>query len=239
MLFQKNPFTMRGLLAHCWLFIYQTPAEAVAHLLPVPLKPVTHRGFAFWNIVVSQIRHMRPRGVPDYLGITYWHTAYRLYVRFHPASGEPIEGLYFLRSDCDSSLITLAGNLLTDFRFHQAAIDVREGATTVTIQVESPAAPAYAALRPEVPTERPSYSAFSSLEQAAAFLKYKPASITITHDGMANVMHIDRDEAAWRSKLVHIESASWDFLKGRPVLPEICYQVDPIAYQWNRGQLYR
>jgi hypothetical protein len=173
-------------------------------------------------------------------GIRYWHVAYRLYVRYRAAATpEPIEGLYFVRSDCNNPLIAAAGNRLTDFRFHRASIQVNEGRSTVTIQIESPDAAAYASLRPEVPPQRAPHSAFSSLDQAAAFLKYKPAGISLTEDGAANVVHITRSEATWQSKLVQVETATWEFLKDKPAKPEICFQVEPISYQWNRGEIYR
>ena len=40
----------------------------------------------------------------------------------HPAVGEPLEGLYFARSDCSSRLIAAAGSVLTDYNLHTAAI---------------------------------------------------------------------------------------------------------------------
>jgi hypothetical protein len=67
---------------------------------------------------------LRPRHLPSFVGITYWHIAYRLYVRLLLQSGIAIEGLYFLRSDCDSRFIAITGNLMTDFRFHTANIRV-------------------------------------------------------------------------------------------------------------------
>src|SRR4051812_42714640 len=124
-LLPQNPVTMVGRLDPCWLFAYRTPAQEARAFLPPALEPVTHGGFAFWNVVVCRVQRMRPWFAPAPLGVSYWHIAYRLYVRFHPAQGEPIEGLYFVRSDCDSWLMALAGNLVTDFRFHTAAVRVQ------------------------------------------------------------------------------------------------------------------
>jgi hypothetical protein len=235
----QNPLTMRGRFTHCWLFTYRTPAAAVRHLLPSPLELVTYRGYAFWNIVVCEIRGMRPAPLPALTGIAYRHVAYRLYVRCTTRSHSTVEGLYFLRSDCNRPLMTLAGNLVTAFNFHTAPIHLCAGAASTLIQVESPDAPAYAALRPDLPAHLPDDSAFDSLEQAAAFLKYQPAGIALARPGVANIVHITRDESAWRSRLVHVETAAWAYLHDQPVAPEICYQVDPIAYQWNRGRSYQ
>jgi uncharacterized protein DUF2071 len=234
----KNPLTMVGTIERCWLFTYQTPADEARSLVPLTLELVTRGGCAFWNIVVCRIRAMRPKGFPTFMGVSYWHVAYRFYVRFHPQSGPPIEGLYFLRSDCDSRLMAGMGNLLTDYNFHPAGIAVSEQAPLLRIAIQSPDCPAQAALDRAKPPQLPAHSQFSSLEEAAAFLKYKPFGISLDVAGSANVVAIRRDEAAWQSRLVHVVSADWRFFEGKTVRPEICYEVASIAYQWNRGQLH-
>jgi hypothetical protein len=232
----RNPLTMAGLLQRCWLFPYQTPEAEARALLPPELEPVTREGCAFWNVVICRIHRMRPRLVPAFLGVSYWHVAYRLYVRCHPRAGPPIEGLYFLRSDCDSPLMTGAGNLLTDYHFHTARVEVaEEPPARLRIAVSSPDAPAAVVLDRSSPPGLPAHSAFGTLEEAAAFLKYQPFGISIARPGEVNVVAIRRDEAAWQSRLVHVESAEWQFLQGQTARAEICYEVAPITYQWNRG----
>jgi hypothetical protein len=208
-------------------------------MLPPPLELVTYRDYAFWNIVVCEIRAMRPRPLPGVVGLRYRHAAYRFYVRFRPRQGDPIEGLYFLRSDCNSPLITATGNIITNFNFHTAPIHLRQRGDTTLIQIDAPDAPGYASLRPSVVPQLPAHSAFDTLEQAQTFLKYKPAGIAVSNDGSTNVVHITRDESAWHSRVIHVETAQWAFLQDQPVKPEICYQVEPIPYQWNRGKVYR
>jgi hypothetical protein len=230
---------MVGTIERCWLFTYQTPVDEARALVPGELELVTREGCAFWNIVVCRIRAMRPKGLPVFTGVSYWHVAYRFYVRLHLASGPPIEGLYFIRSDCDSRLMAWMGNLLTDYNFHPASIEVSEHTPLVRIAVRSPDCPAEVALDRAKPPQLPAHSLFSSLAEAAAFLKYKPFGISITPSGRANVVTIRRDEAVWKSRLVHVVSAGWRFFEGKTVRPEICYEVAPIAYQWNRGRRYR
>jgi hypothetical protein len=163
---------------------------------------------------------------------------YRLYVRLPRPPGEPIEGLYFVRSDCDRRLMTLAGNLLTDYNFHTAGIQVTEQPPVAHITIRSPEAAAQVAVDAAKRPRLPEHSAFTSLDEAAVFLKYKPAGIAVPQPGRASVVTITRDEAAWQSCLVEVVSADWQFFHGRTVRPEICYQVAPIAYQWNRARSY-
>jgi hypothetical protein len=233
----KNPLTMVGTIQKCWLFAFHTPLEAAAPHLPSGLELVTRGAFAFWNVVVCRVEAMRPKYSPSFVGVSYWHAAYRLYVRFHPKIGEPIEGLYFLRSDCDSKPMTFLGNYLTDFNFHTAQITAAETKNATRILIDSPDAPAEAKLAYSFPT-LPSQSAFESLDQAAAFLKYKPFGISVASNGNVNIVKIVRDEKAWKSRLVRVDSSRWKYLEDKDVTLEVCYQVDSIQYQWNRGQSY-
>jgi hypothetical protein len=264
-MFRKNPFTMLGRIDRCWLFVYQTPAEEARALVPPELELVTRGGCAFWNIVVCHLSAMRPQPLPAWLGFSYWHIAYRLYVRFRPPGGKMIEGVYFVRSDCNSPLMTVVGNWLTDFNFHTAGLELSEKPPLLHVAIQSPDAPAAVTLDREKPPRLPAHSVFSSLEEAAAFLKYKPFGIswergprrcplrgqnaappparfghaggTPALPGRANVVAITRDEAAWKSRLVTVVSADWKFFEGKTVCSEICYEVEPIAYQWNRGRI--
>jgi hypothetical protein len=181
---------------------------------------------------------MRPKPLPAFAGISYWHAAYRLYTRLPVRGRPPIEGLTFLRSDCDSRLIAAAGNLLTDFRLSVAPILVHETASESAIEVQSPDAPGRATIDRHSPVRLSQGSPFESVEHAETFLKYKPAGIAVGA-GMANVVRIVRDEAAWRSRLVHVSHADWVFLADKDAQPEICYEVEPIEYQWDRGDVIR
>lgn len=78
---------------------------------------------------------------------------------------------------------------------------------------------------------------FSELDAAQAFLKYKPAGISVNRYGV-DVLRITRDESAWRSKLVHVEHADFAFLKPFDATLEVCYEVEPVHYRWNRAERY-
>jgi hypothetical protein len=238
MLWQKNPITVTGTLDRCWLFTYRTPVEQARTLLPRPLELVTHGQYAFWNIVVCHISSMRPVHFPALIGVDYWHVAYRLYARLPLAQGDALEGLYFLRSDCDQHLMALAGNLLTDFHFHTAAFQLQRSQEALEMHLISPDMPAELCLLPDVAPRLEPHSAFASLDEAATFLKYKPYGLSLNSAGAANVVHITRDEPSWRSRLVSVEYANWAYLREYDVQPEICYEVEPIDYQWDRGRIY-
>ena len=228
----RNLLTMRGHLRRCWLFVYRSPQEAVRSILPYPLEPVTFGCFAFWNIVVCELTRMRPWPLPAALGFAYWHVAYRLHVRAPAADGHTLEGLHFVRSDCSSRLVTTLGNCLTDFQFHTGRIAVAGRNGSVAGRIDAPGGSAEFCLRRGTAPALAEGSPFPNLEQAEAFLKYKPFGLSVAPDGRVKVVRVIRDETAWRSRLVAVENARWEFFNGIPVGFEICSEVEPIDYQW-------
>jgi hypothetical protein len=236
-LFQKNPLTIRGHLRRCWLFTWRAPVESVQQHLPPTLTPVTHGGFAFWNAVVCQVQDLRPAPLPAFVGLAYWHIGYRIYARARLADGRAIEGLYFVRSDCDRHVVALPGNVLTDFRFNVGRVRVDEANAHVTGQVHVQGADVAFALDRETAPTLSDDSPFTSLEAAATALKYPPAGIALAGPRHLNVVRIGRQEDAWRSRPVAVRRSQWEFFENEPVTPELCFEVDPIDYQWNRGEL--
>lgn len=235
--------TMRGRLEQCWLFVYRSPVDAVRPLLPPPLQPVTWGGFAFWNIVVCEISGLRPRGLPAWAGVRYRQVAYRIHARLpagsRDAGASAVEGLYFLRSDCDLGILAVAGNILTDFRFHAAPIGIDRpapGIATLTVSAEGAGGMAIvdARGRPELGWHSP----FRDLDEASATLRYAPNGLAPAGDGRhARVVPIRRDESAWRSRPVRLPYARWEFLDPYPAEPELAFAVDPIDYEWRRGRI--
>jgi hypothetical protein len=235
----RSPFAVAGSIRQCWLFVYRLPLAVAQRLLPPPLRLVVQGGFAFMNIVVCRLSGMRPAILPAMVGLGYWHVAYRLHAWAPCETGRSLEGLHFLRSECDRPVVAWAGNRLTDFHFHAADIRVLETAKEVTGAIDSPTAPAHFLIdRGGAPTLAAG-SPFSTLESAAAFLKYKPYGLSVENEETLQVVRVRREEAAWRSRVVAVREAQWRFLDGCEAVLELCYEVEPIDYRWERGRRVR
>ncbi len=224
----KNAITMRGHIAQCWLITFRGDPSRVSPLLPRPLEIIEHGGWAYFNVVVSRLTQMRPAPLPAWTGLGYWHAAYRLYARY----GD-VEGLYFLRSDADSSIMVGAGNLFTDFRFHHARIGARSSPEGLQLWSLAEGARLRVTLTDDAPRLAPR-SPFATLDEAAEALRYRPAGPSV-RDGQVGVLRITRDERAWRAGLraFRVEEAS--FLDPFAPIPEVAYELEPIDYQWNRA----
>jgi hypothetical protein len=233
--------TMLGRITDCFLLAYRTPLSTVRDLVPPPLELITHRGYAFWNIVLCRVENMRPSLAPKLCGMSYHHVAYRLYVRARTASGQLLDGLYFVRSDADSRFVSLGGNVMTDFQFHPALIDVtRHGPEQRwCVQSRDGVGDASILIANATPT-RPA-SIFDSEKSAADFLKYRPRGLSVAFPRL-RIAEVFRDESRWLEEEVDIREAHWRFFNSigqNNLALERATRVAPIDYRWRLGRTER
>jgi len=234
---------MKGGLGPCVLISYRTPAQAVRHLVPGGLRLVEHHGHAFWNIVICRIDRMRPVGLPAFLGITYHHVAYRLLVQAPLARGGHLAGLYFLRSDADSRLIATGGNITTQFRFHQASIQLDDSASAVAARVASSTGgnATFHATRSRA-FALPPDSVFDTIEQSRSLLKYRPLGLSVAPGGKrVDIAQVRRDESMWCEDALDCGNitADWEYLRGigqHDLRIEAATIVRPMPYRWQLGR---
>ena len=236
---RKHGVRMLGRITKCWLFTYRAPEAEIRKYVPEPLEPVTFGGFGFWNMVACEVSQLRPWPLPAIAGIRYQHIAYRIHVRApgfsHPDQmGEP-EGLYFLRSDCDSALIHRAGNLMTDLKLHRSKITLPSANQRGFIRLQGDQ-PAEIEVDPMLKPELSWLSPFDSVSEAASFLKYKPMALSPNGQGGVRAMRINREESDWKAKPIGVRFADWSYLPDDLNSGlEVCYAVDPIDYDWTRS----
>jgi hypothetical protein len=225
---------MIGRLSECLLLAYRVRPDAVRQLLPAGLELVTYGGHAFWNVVACRVEKMRPAGLPALCGLSYNHLAYRLYVR---AAGvqDQTDGLFFVRSDAGSRLISAAGNVMTDFRFHASEITLRADDARITWTIRGDV-PAQIEVEEAGAVESPPGSPFDSPDNAGRFLKYRPVALSVSRRGRLKLTTVHRHEPDWRERRVRVLSDGLPFLDGfGPHHLELATRVDPLDYRWVVG----
>jgi hypothetical protein len=233
---------MAGRLDPCFLISLAVDPGALGPLLPAGLDLLTHRGTAFWNIVVCRVRRLRLLGAPGLFGLTYWHVAHRLHVAATARSARRWQGLFFLRSDIDRAILTAPGNWLTDFRFHGVGMRIDERPGWFRLEMgrnDNSLASGSIEIDRNGGAPADSPLPFDSLEEREKILRYTPSGLAV--DPAARVLRIaevDRDERRWRESpvaLVHCEfSYLQDHLHGQARVVRAT-EVAPIDYVWTLG----
>lgn len=236
----RNLITVEGRIVRCWLFSFRAQPEQVRRHIPHPLEIVTFGDSTYWNVVFCELECMRPVGLPKQVGVRYRHIAYRLHVQFRPKNSEPIRGLYFVRSDANSRLIVGAGNRLTDFAFHfsEIAIDRCDSGSRLRARAHEDLGCVDAVVSQEAADSLPAGSCFASVNEAVKNLTYPPCGLSLDdRRKTVNVLRITRDENVRRERAVRVASSDFGFFRDKgPVVLELCTEVEPIDYRWNRAE---
>jgi uncharacterized protein YqjF (DUF2071 family) len=109
---------MKTTFRNCFLVNFRMRPAALKRALPPGLDPDEHGGHAFLSVVVADLEAMRIGFLPRFLGMDFTQIVYRALVK--APTGE--KGVYFVRSDADSSWMSMAGNVFSNFHFHLADI---------------------------------------------------------------------------------------------------------------------
>jgi uncharacterized protein YqjF (DUF2071 family) len=199
-----------------------TWAEAVAvnfALDPAALRPLVppafeldlHDGRAFVSLTASRLKDFGVGWLPRALRMNFYQATYRAHVTYTDFRGRCLRGCYFVRSETNSRLMSLAANLLPEFRAHRCQtypiLMARRG-DHFLLTVDSgddPAGKVVLVLDTSRPLKAmPPTSCFASVQEAYAFL-------VDFHDAFS--YDPDSEEVF----LLQIERGAWDIEVFEPV----------------------
>lgn len=99
--------------------------EVLQSLLPAPFRPKLYKGKAIAGICLIRLKHIKPKGLPDFMGINSENGAHRIAVEWEE-DGVTKEGVYIPRRDTSSRLNAMAGGRIFPGKHHLATFDVKE-----------------------------------------------------------------------------------------------------------------
>ena len=236
MRFPRHAFPVQTVFRRCILVNFAVDPDELARALPAHVEPDVHNGEAYVSVVVGEMDKMRPARLPHALGITYNQIVYRAVVR----CGDE-RGVHFLRSDADSRIMCLGGNLMSFFRFHHSQIRFRMRDDELDLDVltrTNPSGDIRATYMLGAPgAELPSGSAFGSLGEAQRWLVELFAAFHYTAgNDWIDVVRIKRGE--WNVRVIADTRADYAFMRaGAPFTQarlDSVFLVGDVPYHWFR-----
>lgn len=143
--------------------------EAVQSLLPAPFRPKIYKDKAIAGICLIRLKHIKPKGWPDFTGISSENGAHRIAVEWEE-NGITKEGVYIPRRDTSSRLNAFAGGRLFPGKHHLADFHVREADGHFHIDFTSSDKTSIS-IDARNTSEFPATSVFGTLENASAFFE--------------------------------------------------------------------
>jgi hypothetical protein len=239
---KRHPLAIEAHFRHSLVLTYAWPRQLLEPLLPPGLLLDTHGELGFTAIAVVQTERLRPAFLPASLGLDFFLTGYRIFVR--AADAPSLRGLYILRSDTDRRTMVVLGNILTHYRYRLADISMEERDGHLAIRARTAAQEADLDLVADLtntPAPLPPRSPFTNLTEARRYAGPLPYTFDYERSS-GSIIAVKATRQRWNPEpiTVHVREASFldsaAFCSGQPVLAN-AFHVENVHYRWERGEL--
>jgi len=228
-----------GVIRRRLLLNYRLAPEVVSALLPAGFRPKLVGSCAIAGICLIRLEKIRPKGMPDLVGLSSENSAHRIAVEWSDQDGKTREGVFIPRRDTNSLLNTLAGGRVFPGVHHHSLFSVedREGRISIGISARGTRERLLEVVASETDIF-PADSAFHSLKHASAFFEsgcvgYSARPDSCLLDGLTLKV---RD---WKVSPLEIHSLSSSYYDDDAIFPAGSAEFDhglimrDVTHEWH------
>jgi hypothetical protein len=230
--------TIVGSMRRRILVNYRVDPDVIQRLLPARFRPKLHAGRAVAGICLIRLEHIRPKMLPEIVGINSENTAHRIAVLWDDDSGNIREGVFIPRRDTDSTLNHLLGGRVFPGEHHKAAFRIAESEVDIDITMQSRDAQVTVMVAGRVADSLPPSSIFESVSASSAFfesgrLGYSVTSNPCRLDGLV----LETDE--WRVQPLEITKVQSSYFAENSMFPQGSAEFDHalimrnVVHEWH------
>lgn len=117
--------TIHGFIDRRILINFTADPKDVKKIIPSPFRPKVYKDKAIVGICLIRLKNIKPKGFPDFIGITSENGAHRIAVEWDE-DGQVKEGVFIPRRDTSLKLNTIVGGRLFPGKHHLAKFNVIE-----------------------------------------------------------------------------------------------------------------
>lgn len=225
--------TIQGIIDRRILVNFTVEPDVIQKIIPQPFRPKIYKGKAIVGICLIRLKHIRPKGLPDFIGISSENAAHRIAVEW-TENGESKEGVFIPRRDTSSFLNTLAGGRIFPGRHFHAKFDIKEESRHYHIAFKSSDGTSISIDADKTETLNPN-SIFQNLENASKFFEggavgYSPNGNK--YDGLK------LKTFNWKVEPLNVTSLHSSFFENKELFPKGSVQFDnallmtQVKHEW-------
>lgn len=117
--------TIHGYIDRRILINFTADPDVVSKIIPSPFKPKTYNGRAVVGICLIRLKRIKPKGLPDFIGVNSENGAHRIAVQWDE-NGEIKSGVFIPRRDTSLKLNALVGGRVFPGKHYYAKFNVQE-----------------------------------------------------------------------------------------------------------------
>ncbi|GMN07929.1 hypothetical protein MTsPCn5_33180 [Croceitalea sp. MTPC5] len=238
---KNHPFAVEAFFESSLVLTFAFPKKELENLIPDCLELDTFEDtWAFVAVAMVQTKHLRPKGLPKFMGNDFFLIGYRIFVRYTTNAGKRLRGLYILKSETDKRKMAFFGNMFT--HYHYRKIDIHREENNGLVEISS----AKSGLKIKADMSKrnvvvPEHSPFSDWKEARRFAG--PLPFTFTYQPQRKeVLIIEGVRQNWKPRpiaMLDYQVSFWDTLNLKSPILANAFIIENIPYYWKKGKKER
>lgn len=237
---KSHPFAVEAFFESSLVLTFAVPKSELEKLIPESLElDVFQDRWAFVAMALVQTKHLRPKGLPAFLGNDFFLIGYRVFVRYNDQNGKNRRGLYILKSETDKLKMQLLGNIFTHYNYSTTDISqiTRENQT----EISSVKSKFKIVFENESAEEKslPAGSPFPNWQTARKYAGPLPFTFTYNRE-TREVLIIEGVRENWTPqpvKIIEHQISFFDSLKIENPKLANAFIIKNIPYHWKKGKI--
>jgi len=231
---------IQGVIRRRILANFRVDPKVMQLQLPARFTPKLQGGYAVAGICLIRLEHVRPRFVPESVGLNSENAAHRVAVLWEE-EGLTREGVFISRRDTNSQLNHLLGGRIFPGEHHQSAFSVEESESAINISFESTDSTVAVKLEGTAAKALPADSIFSSLPEASAFFEAGSLGYSVTHDPN-RLDGLNLKTKQWQVEPLEIRTVYSSYFSDKTRFPEGSIEFDHallmknVAHEWHSAE---
>jgi len=231
---------IQGVIRRRILANFRVDPEVMQQQLPARFRPKLQRGYAVAGICLIRLEHIRPRFVPESIGLNSENAAHRVAVLWDEG-GVRREGVFISRRDTNSQLNHLLGGRIFPGEHHQSSFSVAESESDISISLESTDSTVAVQIEGTTAKTLPPDSIFSSLAEASAFFEAGSIGYSVTHDpNRLDGLNLKTEE--WQVEPLEVRKVKSSYFSDETKFPPGSVEFDHallmknVAHEWHSAE---
>lgn len=229
--------TISGIIDRRILVNFRIDPEVTRRFLPPPFRPKLAGGWAIGGICLIRFKHLRPKLLPGFVGMSSENAAHRFAVEWDEW-GRARTGVYIPRRDTDSRFNAFVGGRLFPGVHHRAVFGVRESGDRFEVEYRTDDGEMRVAVAARRADRLPEGSVFGSLADASEFFELGSVGYSATaEDGRFDGVELQCHN--WRVEPLAVEKVESTFFEDTSIFPRGSVEFDcallmlGIDHEWH------
>ncbi|HYW71992.1 MAG TPA: DUF2071 domain-containing protein [Pyrinomonadaceae bacterium] len=228
---------IQGTIKRRILANFRIDPEAIQRELPNRFRPKLQDGLAVAGICLIRLEYVRPRAMPQAVGLSSENAAHRVAVLWDE-DGETREGVFISRRDTNSQINHLFGGRIFPGEHHHAHFSVAESDAEISLKMKSDDAAVVVEVAGRINPSLPATSIFPSLADASAFFEKGSIGYSVTRE-RERLDGLELRTEGWRVEPLEISNIYSSYFADKTKFPDGSIEFDhalimrDVEHEWH------